>query len=118
MLAPAETREATGHLQKDIGTSERRVCRALGSDWTDLRHPAKRADDIELRARWTVLAEECPLFRNRRADVLLRLEGRVVGREADQRMYREAELTVRCRKGRSRAPRPRRPIKLPTCPGR
>jgi putative transposase len=60
-------------------------------------------DDGNLRSRLRELAQQRRRFGHRRLHILLRREGITINRKKTQRLYREAGLAVRRRKGRKRA---------------
>jgi putative transposase len=104
------------YLRQTFEMSERRACRAIGTDRTSVRYQGVRADDVALRERLKALAQERRRFGYRRLHVLLRREGHAVNKKRVQRLYREERLTVRRRGGRKRALGTRRPMVTPQAP--
>ena len=113
MVAPAGYRKAAGHVQAAYEISERRACRVLGVDRTNVRYQATRPDDGVLRDRLKALAQARRRFGYCRLHVLLRRDGHAINRKRVQRIYREERLTVRRRGGRKRAMGTRRPLEIP-----
>ncbi|KQN87433.1 integrase [Sphingomonas sp. Leaf67] len=103
MVTPAAKRQAVAHLQTTLGMSERRACTVVGADRTSMRYRSCRADDGNLRSRLRELAQQRGRFGYRRLHILLRRDGITINRKKTQRLYREAGLTVRRRKGRRRS---------------
>jgi putative transposase len=90
---PAARREAAAYLRQTFEMSERRACRAIGTDRTSVRYQDVRPPDEELRERLKALAQERKRFGYRRLHVLLRREGHAVNRKRVQRLYREERRT-------------------------
>ena len=110
MVGPAAQREAIAHLGAVLGLSERRACRIINADRTNMRYRRRRPDDAALRSRLRALAHERRRFGYRRLFILLRREGEPSGRNRIYRLYREEGLSVRKRKARRRAVGTRAPI--------
>lgn len=76
----------------------------------------KTSDDAALRQRMIELSHERRRFGYRRLHVLLRREGWVLNHKKAYRVYREAGLTVKTRKGRKRSMGTRSPLPIPAHP--
>ncbi len=113
VVTPAAHRAAAAHLQSAYEMSERRACRVLGVDRTNVRYRTTQPDDGALRDRLKALAQERRRFGYRRLHVMLRREGHAVNKKRVQGIYREEKLTVRRRGGRKRAMGTRRPLEIP-----
>ena len=103
MVTPAAKREAVAHLRTRFAVSERRACSVIEVDRMMVRYRPTRPDDVALRERLKVLAQERRRFGYRRLHVLLRREGHKVNHKRLFRLYREERLVVRRRGGRKRA---------------
>ena len=116
MVSSTGQRAAVGWLQGEYGTSQRRVCRALGVSRATCRYVTRRGDGGVIRQRLNALAEERPRFGYRRLHDLIRREGFAVNHKRIYRLYCQDGLTVR-RKKRKRVARARRePLALPEAP--
>jgi putative transposase len=94
-----------GHAQEQLGLSQRRACRLVGSTRSTTRYQRRRrGDDEALRTRLKELAAQRPRFGYRRLHVLLRREGIVVNHKRVERLYREEGLAVRRRTRKSLTP--------------
>ena len=116
MVTPVARREAVAHLCESYAVSQRRACRAIGSDRSSVRYRSRRPDDDALRARLCELAAARRRFGYRRLQILLRREGLHMNHKKLRRLYREERLQVRRRGGRKRALGARAPIALPQGP--
>ncbi len=116
MVTPAQRREAVAHLETAHEMSERRACRIIGVDRTQVRYQRGSRTMRDLRARIKALAHERRRFGYRRLHILLRREGRLVNRKRVQRLYQEERLMVRRRGGRKRALGLRAPMPAPDRP--
>ena len=76
----------------------------------------RRPDDAALRARLKDLASERRRFGYRRLNQMLKREGTVVNLKKVRRLYAEARLQVRRRKGRKKASGTRAPLVIPQAP--
>jgi putative transposase len=110
VVTPAGRREAVAHLEEHYEMSERRACSVLGVDRSSVRYRHRRPDDAELREELQKTAEKHRRFGYRRLHVILRRDGHVMNRKRTQRLYREAGLAVRRRRGRKRALGTRAPL--------
>jgi len=83
------------HVQRVLGVSERRACRAIGQARSSQRYEARKPErDGPLRKRTRELARRHPRYGYRRIWVLLRREGWRVNRKRVQRLWREEGLRV------------------------
>jgi putative transposase len=113
MVTPVARREAAAHLCQTYEVSQRRACRAIGTDRSSVRYRSRRPDDAVLRARLRELAAVRRRFGYRRLHILLGREGTHMNHKKLRRLYREERLQVRRRGGRKRALGTRAPIALP-----
>jgi putative transposase len=98
------------------GLSERRACNLAGLERSTFQYQKQEGGDAALRTRLAELADERRRFGYRRLLILLRREGFVVNHKKAYRLYREAGLAVKRRRGRKRALGTRRPMLLPERP--
>ncbi len=83
------------HVQRVLGVSERRACRAIGQPRSTQRYEAGKPDkDGPLRKRMRELSRRHPRYGYRRVWALLRREGWPVNRKRVQRLWREEGLRV------------------------
>lgn len=113
MVTPAAWRQAVAHLREAHGVSERRACRALGTDRSGVRYRSRRPDDAAIRTRLRELSAERRRFGYRRLHVLLAREGIQMNQKKLRRLYAEEKLQVRRRGGRKRALGTRSPMTIP-----
>jgi putative transposase len=99
-------------LRARHGYSERRACRVVGQRRSSQRYQSHKNDD-ELRECLIRLAHERRRFGYRRLAIMARREGVVCNIKRIHRVYREAGLAVRRRKGRKRALGTRVPLPRP-----
>ncbi len=97
------------HVVARHGLSERRACAVVGQERSSQRYESQKNDD-ELRERLIRLASERRRFGYRRLAVLARREGETSNLKRIHRVYREAGLAVKRRKGRKRALGTRLPL--------
>jgi putative transposase len=116
MVTPVATREAVAHLRQMWSVSERRACKAIGSDRSSVRYRSRRPDDGVIRARLRELAALRRRFGYRRLHVLLGREGMLINHKKLRRLYGEERLQVRRRGGRKRALGTRAPMMIPQGP--
>jgi len=116
MVTPVARREAAAHLCQTYTVSQRRACRAIGTDRSSVRYRSRRPGDDVIRARLRELAAARRRFGYRRLHILLRREGTHMNHKKLRRLYREERLQVRRRGGRKRALGTRAPIALPQGP--
>ena len=116
MVTPVARREAAAHLRQTYGVSQRRACRAIGTDRTSIRYRSRRLDDTAIRLRLRELATSRRRFGYRRLHILLEREGTHMNHKRLRRLYAEERLHVRRRGGRKRALGTRVPIALPQGP--
>jgi putative transposase len=90
---------AVEHLQQQYAFSQRRACRLLMVAVSSFRY-RPRCSDEGLRMRLVELAREKPRFGYRRLHVLLCRSGEVVNHKRVHRVYREAGLALRRKKGK------------------
>jgi putative transposase len=107
VVTPAARREAVAYLQEAYAVSERRACRATGTDRSSVRYRSLKPDDLSRERR---------RFGYRRLHILLQREGIVINHKKLRRLYREEGLQVRRRGGRKRALGTRSPMILPDGP--
>lgn len=101
-MSPASRRHAVLSAQADHNVSQRRACAAFGFARSSQRYISS-TDDAVLCERLVTLAGERRRFGYRRLHILLRREGWAINIKKTYRLYREARLSVRRRKGRKRA---------------
>ena len=75
MVTPVARREAAAHLRQAYAVSQRRACRAIGTDRSSVRYRSRRPDDGAIRGRLRDLAAVRRRFGYRRLHILLRREG-------------------------------------------
>lgn len=98
------------------GLSERRACKLAGLDRSTFQYQRQDGGDEALRQRLSELADERRRFGYRRLLILLRREGFEVNHKKVYRLYKEAGLAVKRRRGRKRALGSRRPMLVPDGP--
>lgn len=104
-------------MLETTAVSERRACRLAGLSRDAFRHPPGQAPATQaLSARIIELAQVRRRFGYRRLHDLLRSEYPAVNHKKVYRLYREANLAVRCRKKVRRPPGERQPLSLATAP--
>ena len=113
MVTPDARRQAVAHLRAQHEASERRACKALGTDRAVVRYRSRRADDAAIRVRMRAIAADRRRFGYRRIGLLLAREGIRLNQKKLRRLYREERLQVRRRGGRKRALGTRRPLSMP-----
>jgi putative transposase len=94
------------------GLSERRACTVIKQKRSSQRYQSQKNDD-DLRACLIRLAAERRRFGYRRLAIMARREGVMCNVKRIRRVYREAGLAVRRRKGRKRALGTRVPLPRP-----
>jgi putative transposase len=95
-VSPARRRSAVAHVQRDVGISERRACRALGQPRSTQRyHPRKKADEAALLQAIEKLVCEHPCYGYRMIHALLGADGLEVGRDRVYRLWRGHGYGVR-----------------------
>jgi len=97
------------HLKARHGVSERRACAVIKQKRSSQRYQSRR-DDTDLRERLIRLAGERRRFGYRRLAVFVRREGDHSNIKRIHRVYKEAELSVKRRRGRKRAIGTRLPL--------
>jgi len=115
LVKPKARKAAVAHLQERHGFSERRACGVARQKRSSQRYQSSR-DDTELRERLIRLANEWRRFGYRRLAVFARREGDPSNIKRVHRVYKEAGLAVRRRKGRKRALGTRVPLPRPDLP--
>jgi len=98
------------------GLSERRACRLADLGRSTFQYEKQAGGDDVLRQRLAELANERRRFGYRRLLILLRREGFEINHKKLYRLYRDAGLAVKRRRGRKRALGTRRPILVPERP--
>jgi len=106
-LSSARKRLEVRSLQTLYDVSERRACRVLGFARNVHRHVSRRVEPTALKMRLKDLALARPRYGYRRLTVLLRREGWHVNHKRVYRLYREEGLTVRVKRRKKLASRPR-----------
>lgn len=99
---------------KRHGLSERRACTVIKQKRSSQRYQSRR-DDTELRERLIRLAHERRRFGYRRLAIFAWREGDRSNIKRIRRVYNEAGLAVKRRKGRKRALGTRVPLPRPDC---
>jgi putative transposase len=89
---------AVKHLMVLFGRSQRRICSLIGIQRSTYQYPVKKRNDDVLRQRLRELAQKrrrwgCPQLHR-----ILRREGLVRNHKRTERIYREENLSIRCRK--------------------
>ena len=104
------------YLVTTYEVSQRRACEVVRAPRSMVRYRHRRPDDAALRARLKDLASERRRFGYRRLNQMLKREGTVVNLKKVRRLYAEARLQVRRRKGRKKASGTRAPLVIPQAP--
>jgi len=104
---PAAQREQAGRARREIGASQRRICRALGWARSSVRYRSRRGSDLRLRGLLRDLARRRPRFGYRRLHALLRRQGERVNLKRVHRLYRDEGLHLRRTTRRRRRGGPR-----------
>lgn len=86
------------HLLALFGRSQRRICSLIGIQRSTYRYPFKTRNDEPLRQRLRELAQKrrrwgCPQLHR-----VLRREGLVKNHKRTERIYRQENLSIRCKK--------------------
>jgi putative transposase len=88
-VSPARRRSTIVHVQRDVGVSERRACRALGQARGTQRYQRrKKADEAALLQAIEALVCQHPCYGYRMIHALLVADGFVVGRDRVYRLWR------------------------------
>ena len=94
-MSPTRRREAVGHVQQELGISERRACKALGQPRSTQRYQQKVKDDEpELIATMHELVAEHPRYGCRRIRVLLLERGFRLGHVRMWRLWKREGFKV------------------------
>ena len=103
-MEPAQSRrDAAEYVQKHLGISERRACRALSQPRSRQRYCAKRPEkDRAITERVHELARQYPRYGYRRIAALLRQGGYAASETRVHRLWREAGLQVPQKKRKRR----------------
>jgi transposase InsO family protein len=109
VVTPEAKREAVDLLQEKFEVSERRACGVISVQRSSFRYQTKR-DDSGLREVLTRLSGQHVRFGYRRLHYLARQAGDPSSKNRVYRVYKEAGLAVRKRKGRKRAIGSRAPM--------
>ena len=112
MVTPAARRNAAKHVVVALGVSERRACRIVGLSRSVFRYLSCREDDVALRSRLKVLAEQYPRYGYLLLHGMLKGEGLVINNKHTYRLYTEEGLQVRTKR-RKKLVRPRIPMAVP-----
>lgn len=95
-MSPTRRRTAVAHVQRDVGVSERRVCRALGQPRSTQRYLRKvKADEGPLMRAIEALVCQYPCYGYRMIHALLVADGFKVGRDRVYRRWRNHGYGVR-----------------------
>ena len=95
LLSPARRRATVGHVQRQLGVSERRACRALGQCRSSQRYqPLDDEEEKRLVQEMLALVGEHPRYGYRRIWALLRKAGWTVNRKRIYRLWRQEGLKV------------------------
>ncbi len=97
--------------------SQRRACRLVSVDPKTVRREHE-PDNPDIRTRMRAIAGERRRFGYRRIGLMLRREGIVMNHKKLRRLYREEGLAVKRRRGRKRSLGTRRPMTIPSGPGK
>ena len=103
MVTPEEKKSVAVYLQEAYPMSQRQAFRIVQLNRSSGRYECAERTDMSLIERIKTIAFERRRFGYRRIFVLLKREGIVVNHKKVYRLYREAGLTVRKRKGRKKA---------------
>jgi len=88
-VSPARRRSAVAHVQRDVGVSERRACRALGQPRSTQRYEARpKADEAALLQAIEDLVCQHPRYGYRMIHAMLVADGFEVGRDRVYRLWR------------------------------
>lgn len=107
MSTPEARREHVHKVQRELGLSQRRVCRALEFSRSSVRYRARRAPQTRLRTKLRELAQRHRRYGYRRLWALLVQQGERVNKKRVHRLYRLEKLALRTRRPRrgGRGPR-------------
>ncbi len=103
MVGPEAKKEVSTYLQEGYKISERWAFEIMGLNRSTGRYEIRRKGDSALIERMMTLALERRRFGYRRIFFLLRREGFIVNKKKVFRLYHEAGLSIRRRKGRKKA---------------
>ena len=95
-------KEVVVYVARSHGYSQRRACSLTGQHRSTQRKPSRRDPRLEIRQRMREIAATRVRYGYRRIHVLLRQEGRALGRNATRRLYREEGLALRSKRPRRR----------------
>ena len=88
-MSPTRRRDAVTHVQRDVGVSQRRACRALGQPRGTQRYRRKeKADEGPLLGAIEALVCQHPCYGYRMIHALLAADGFNVGRDRVYRLWR------------------------------
>lgn len=88
-MSPARRRSAVAHVQRDVGVSERRACRALGQPRSTQRYQHRpKADEAALLKAIEELVCRHPCYGYRLIHAMLVADGFDVGRDRVYRLWR------------------------------
>lgn len=117
-MTAEQRRRAVTYLRTSRRASLSRACRLVGIGRSSYVYRSRRLErDAPVRARLRVLAGQRPRWGVPRLHWLLLREGLVRNHKRTERLYREEQLALRRRRGRTRGAEPRVPPEVPTRPG-
>ena len=95
-MSPTRRRQAVVHVQRDVGVSERRACRALGQPRSSqrYRHRPKADEGLVLKAIEQLVCQH-PCYGYRMNHALLAADGLNLGRDRVYRLWRRHGYGVR-----------------------
>ncbi len=104
MVSLAERRRAAEHLERVLGVSERRACRAVSIDRSTKRRSSGRTEETVLVTEIHALSQRYPRFGYRKIFHRLRSAGWRVGRERVRLLRRREGLRVPRKSAKRRRP--------------
>ena len=88
-MSPTRRRDAVVHVQRDVGISQRRACRALGQPRSTQRYRRRpKADEVALLQAIEAWVCQHPCYGYRMIHALLVVDGFKVGRDRIYRLWR------------------------------
>jgi len=102
-VSPTRRRDSVSHVQRDVGVSQRRACRALGQPRSTQRYLRKaKADESALLQAIEALVCQHPCYGYRMIHALLVADGFQVGRDRVYRLWRHHGYGVKRKPGKKR----------------